>query len=120
MCMAVTVIVLGGMMIRLIRQKKLNGTALLMTAALMMYTCVLFLPAMHERYSYPVLIFAVMAGALCPKMIPVVLGMVLIDLQTYGLYLFKTSILPWEFLVLLNIACYAGLAYLTWRKACVE
>ena len=102
-------------MLCLIRARKLSQQALLMTASLMMYTCVLFLPAMHERYAYPVLIFAVMLSVLCPKALPVALGMLIIDLQTYGFYLMKIKTLPWDFLVLLNIACYGWMAFLTWK-----
>lgn len=119
-CLAVTVLLSGAIMLCLIRARKLSQQALLMTASLMMYTCVLFLPAMHERYAYPVLIFAVMLSVLCPKALPVALGMLIIDLQTYGFYLMKIKTLPWDFLVLLNIACYGWMAFLTWKTVRVQ
>ncbi|MBQ9211769.1 MAG: DUF2029 domain-containing protein [Clostridia bacterium] len=115
-CLGVTVVALGGIMLWLVRKGKLSKDSLLQAATLMMYTCLFFLPAMHERYSYPVLIFLTAACALSPRMIPVLIGVVAIDLQTYGFYLMKKEVLSWDLLTLMNVACYAGTLYLTWRS----
>ena len=114
--LSVTVALLAGMMIFLFNQKRMGGKAMLMTATAMMYTCVLFLPAMHERYSYPVLIFAIIACLLESRMILPSLGMLIIDLQTYTRFLIEREPPSWLFLVVLNIVCYLGIVYLTWKN----
>ena len=63
----------------------------LMLAFLLAYTCVLFLPSMHERYSYLYEILAIMLVFVAPKTIPLCLGLIAISLNTYGAYLFGVS-----------------------------
>ena len=111
-CMLLTVLVLALLMIWLIMKKPLSRETLALTATVMMYTCVIFLPAMHERYAFPVLIFALFICFLYPYAIPAALGILVIDLQTYGQYLFYHETMPWEMLILINLICYAGLVFL--------
>ena len=76
-------------------------------AFIMTYTCVLFLPSMHERYSYLHVILGLVIAILDAGTLPAYLGLLLIDMQTYGRYLFVTDILPWTALVVINLAAYA-------------
>ena len=119
-CMMAAVIALACLIVRLIQQKELNAGTHLLTAAAMMHICVLFLPAMHERYAYPVLIFAVFACFLHYEILPAALGLLIIDLQTYGQYLFGTETMPWVFLVMANILCCLWLLFITVRKTCTQ
>ena len=117
LCLAVTVALLGFLMLRLIRREKLSSRTLLLTAALLMYTCVLFLPSMHDRYAYPAVIFTLMACFVEPCIVPAALGHVILETEMYGSgLLFKTP-LPWEVMALINLACYLGIACLTARSA---
>ena len=117
LCLAVTVALLGFLMLRLIRREKLSSRTLLLTAALLMYTCVLFLPSMHDRYAYPAVIFTLMACFVEPRIVPAALGHVILETEMYGSgLLFKTP-LPWEVMALINLACYLGIACLTARSA---
>ena len=69
-----------------------NGKNLYMMAYLIVYTCVLFLPGMHERYGYVYEILAIILALLVPKMIPICIGLVCISLNTYGCFLFSIDI----------------------------
>ena len=69
-----------------------SGKNLYMMAFLIVYTCVLFLPGMHERYGFLYEILAIILALLIPKMIPIAIGLVCISLNTYGHYLFSIDI----------------------------
>lgn len=75
-------------------------------AFVMTYTCVLFLPSMHERYSYLYVILGLVISILNTGTLPAYVGLLLIDMQTYGRYLFLTETLPWSMLAALNLAIY--------------
>lgn len=55
---------------------------------LLSYTCVMFLPAMHERYGFIYEIFALLIAFWYYKTIPMLLLMYAVSLQTYGSFLF--------------------------------
>ena len=57
-------------------------------AFLISYTCVMFLPGMHERYGFLYEIFALLIAFWYYKTIPLLLLMYTISLQTYGSFLF--------------------------------
>ena len=56
------------------------------------FTCVLFLPAMHERYGYSYEILAWILVFLMPKTAPLCIALQLLTLRTYSKYLFDTQI----------------------------
>ncbi len=101
-----TLAVLLSLMIWLFLKKPdLTGKEMVFAAFLMCYSCVFFLPSMHERYSYIYVVFAALLGVLYPHSIPGLIGLVCIDMQLYGLVLF--SLEPaWSSLVWINTACY--------------
>ena len=113
MCIALTVVIQGTIMLCLIQHKQINQTSLLQLATWMLYTCVIFLPAMHDRYAYPVVIFTLLACFVEPHFIPVALGHLILETEMYGSGLLFKEPLPWEVLALVNFACYVGVSYLT-------
>ncbi len=104
-----TVLALALIMIFLLRSRKeWTGTDYFRVALLMAYTCVYFLPAMHERYSYPCLMLGLLLCFLDPRSVPLFLGLMAIDLSTYSAYLFpENPPFDWRYLALLNGVCYA-------------
>ena len=85
-----TVCILAFFMILWLRRKyTTTGKNLIIMAFILVYTCILFLPSMHERYGYPYEICAIILAVLIPKTIPLCIGLLLISLCTYGLVLFK-------------------------------
>lgn len=107
MAILVTLAILAVMMIRWIRSKAMpEGTNLISMAFLLAYTCVLFLPAMHERYGYPYEMLAILLAVLQPKTAPLCAGLIGISLCTYGSYLFGTESLSLVTLAVLNLAVY--------------
>lgn len=88
------------------RGKPLSDRRMLGICFIMVFTCVYFLPAMHERYSYLYLILGLGIAVLDPVTLPGFLGLLFIDMQTYGHYLFKLPAPPWSMLAALNLAIY--------------
>ena len=92
-CICFAVFVLALLMYRWLKKGySTNGKNLYMMAYLIVYTCVLFLPGMHERYGYVYEILAIILALLVPKMIPICIGLVCISLNTYGCFLFSIDI----------------------------
>ncbi len=107
-----TVAVLALMMLVWLKKKiGTEGQNLVIMAFLLAYTCVLILPSMHERYSYPVEILAVVLAILIPKTIPLCVALQGISLCTYGYYLFQNEAFKLPELAILNILVYGGYAW---------
>ncbi len=88
----VAVVVLVLLMLWFLKKNyNVEGKGLYIMAFLLIYTCVLFLPAMHERYGFLYEILAIMLTVLVPKSIPLCIGLICISLNTYGKYLFGVS-----------------------------
>ena len=103
-----TVAVLAGLMIYWIfRKYETTGKNLLIMAFLLTYTCVLFLPAMHERYGYIYEICAILLAVLIPRTIPLCLAMLMISVYNYGILLFSAPIVL-RVTPLINLAIYAA------------
>lgn len=107
--MLLTVAVLAALMIYWLHHRvAAEGKNILVMAFLLAYTCILFLPAMHERYGYPCELLAVVLGVLMPKTLPLCASLVSISLCTYGSYLFDNEVFSLQVLAAANMAVYAG------------
>ncbi len=84
-CVILTVFLLGMMMFYLIRKDvKMEGDNVLFAGFLFVFTCVMFLPGMHDRYGFP---FEMLAIPICfkeKKTIPLAIGLLLVLLPVYG------------------------------------
>lgn len=90
--MLLTVVILAALMIWWIERKiVLNSKNLVYMAFLCVYTCVLFLPQMHERYGYLYEILAILLVLVNKKTIKLMIPLYMITLITYGHYLFGLS-----------------------------
>lgn len=90
---ALTVIVLGAMMmIWLVKRVRINTENMLYMAFLLAYTCVLILPAMHERYGFLYEILAIIIAFVNKKTIPLLISLNCISIATYGSYLYFRDI----------------------------
>ncbi len=93
MTICLTVFILALLMYRWLKKGyKAKGNNLYMMAYIIVYTCVLFLPGMHERYGYMYEILAIVLIFLNPKMIPICIALICVSLNTYGHYLFGLSV----------------------------
>lgn len=108
-------VLLAELLILLKRKEELSPRGYLFAAFLTAYSCVLFLPAMHERYSYLYLIFGLMLAVLEPRTLISFVFLAALDLQTYGLYLFDMVTIPWNVMGLINTLCFLSYA-LYWGK----
>lgn len=88
-----TITVLGVLLVFLYSQRiqvsKKNLVILLFLSA---FTCVLLLPAMHDRYGYAYEILAWILVFLVPKTLPLCVGLQLLSMQTYSVFLFNGKI----------------------------
>lgn len=94
MAIILTIVILGiGLYVILLHQKSLRTpVTFLNTAIWSVWSILLFLPAMHERYTYLLDILLVMLCMLNKKYIVFAIGEILLSLLTYGHYLFGTGV----------------------------
>ncbi len=86
---------------------------------LLTYTCVLFMPAMHERYGYLYEILAILIAILNKKTRPLLFPLYTITLLTYGNYLFGGSI-NFSILGIANCAVYLGYLFVLMPALCKQ
>ena len=98
----ITVAVLAALMIWwIVKRIALNSKNMIYMAFLSAYTCVLFLPQMHERYGYIYEILAIILVFMNKRTIKLIISLYIITLITYGHYLFG---LPYGINVYMGIA----------------
>ncbi len=84
-----TIVVLAVIMIWWIANNvELNNQNMIYLAFTLSYTCVLFLPQMHERYGYLYEILAIILVMINRKTIKLIIPLYIITLITYGNFLF--------------------------------
>lgn len=112
MAIVFTVMVLLCIMVLLLRRcSRLDTKDFPGLAFIFAYTCVIFLPSMHERYGYLYVVLGIAVIALERRMWPAFIAIVMIDLHIYGTYLFGVKDINWQLLAFLNLCCYA---YCVW------
>ena len=111
--MAIAIAVLAIYMIVWAKRKlELTNRNLVFISFIMVYTCVLFLPAMHERYGFIYELLALIIVFYDLRTLPLLVAMYYVDCTTYGFYLFERTE-NMTLLSLVNTTVYIGyVAYL--------
>ncbi|WP_027216031.1 glycosyltransferase 87 family protein [Butyrivibrio fibrisolvens] len=96
------------------RQIKLQTENMLYVAMIAVYSCVLFLPAMHERYSFMYEVIALIILMINKRSLKVLIPMYLMTLLDYSNFLFGHEILgQYNFaFAVINLSIYLGYAKL--------
>lgn len=116
MAILLTVSVLTLLLFAVVHYKiQMNTRNTVMLLFLSAFTCVLFLPAMHDRYGYPYEILGWVLAFLVPQTAPLCIGLQLISLRTYSAYLFGASI-NYTWLAMGNVCLYGVYVYLFLRQ----
>ncbi len=106
-----TVIILGMILMCVINSKRtMDLYRLILLLHISVYTCVLFLPAMHERYSYIYEVTAIFLMFFNKKYFIYGIGVLLLSCMTYGSYLFGVGYQSLA-MSLLNVVIYCGYVY---------
>lgn len=88
-----------------------NGENAVYMAFILVYACVLLLPAMHERYSYSYEILAICIACNNRRTIPLCISLHLVTLASYTPFLFGTTPIPFTTLAVINIVTFVGYVY---------
>ena len=98
-----------------LKKVKLTGKLMVICAFITTYTCVLFLPVMHERYGMIYEILAIIIMILDIKFAPITITLNWIALCVYCKYLFALPVnLP--HLAIVNTICYLASLYYTYKS----
>ncbi|MDO4284167.1 MAG: hypothetical protein Q4C60_02425 [Eubacteriales bacterium] len=88
-------------------KRNIGGREILGLAVWFQWTCVMFLPAMHDRYDYPVMVLLTVYLFLFErKKIWMAFGMNLMAIEVYCNYLYDFTPLPFVVLAAFNLVCY--------------
>lgn len=112
--MILTVIILAGFMMYWFNNKvRITDKSIIYMAFLISYTCVLFLPAMHERYGFMPEILGIIVVFMNKKTIIPLILLNIIVLALYGNYLIAgVSATNLYVLAMLNIGIYLAFVYI--------
>ena len=106
-----TVIILGMLLMCVLNSKRtMDLYRLILLLHISVYTCVLFLPSMHERYSYIYEVTAILLMFFDKKYFMYGIGVLLLSCMTYGSYLFGVGY-PSLIMSLFNVIIYGGYVY---------
>ena len=114
--MLLTVLILAAWMIFFtIKKPKMSKENIVYISFILVYSCVFFLPAMHERYGYLYEILAIIIIFLYKETAPLLLSLLLISLFTYGFYLHGRTI-DLSVLAVVNLVVYITYAIFLVKK----
>lgn len=102
------VVVLMIIMSMILRSKKNDD--LISVAFLSVYTCIIFLPNMHERYGYLYIVLGLVVAIIRYRMRLAYILLLIIDMMSYANYLFK-MIPEWQVLGIINFGVYCYCAF---------
>ena len=112
----ITFLILFSIMTWLIyRKKELNDRTSLYLAIILAFTCVEFLPGMHERYGYGVEILSIALAFKDKRTIPIAIALNILTVITYGAELFGGA-MNITILGIINFAVYLAYLYFFYRN----
>ena len=112
----ITIGILAVFMVCWIRKRYMpTGRNLIIMSFLLSYTCVFFLPAMHERYGFLYEILAIILAIIIPKTIPLAAMLIVISMNTYAAYLFYAQT-NYVTLIWFNLFVYLAYVYILQTK----
>ena len=117
-----TVIILG-IALALILYKNAdlaNKNSFLLTSIWCVFTCIMFLSAMHERYTYLLDILLIIYAVINPKRIWLAIACNLISLRGYSYYLFGFEALSIKATAVIFVAIYAYVTYLFVKEVVIN
>ncbi|MDE6204289.1 MAG: hypothetical protein K2G19_12535, partial [Lachnospiraceae bacterium] len=115
-----TVCILAGWMISwIVSRMNLKKRNMLYMAFILVYTCVLFLPSMHERYGYVYEILGILILFYNKRTLPLLILLHIISLMTYGFYLHGSSI-NMSVLAVVNFIVYVSYAFVLMKQLMEE
>lgn len=88
------------------RKVEINGNSLLYMAFLVVFTCVLFLPSMHDRYGFLYEVLSIILVFAYPKTWILSLALHILSMRSYGLFLFDSGITNYYLLSVINFIVY--------------
>ena len=97
------------------RKKDLNERTALYLALILAFTCVEFLPGMHERYGFGVEILSIVLAFKDKRTIPLAIGLNILTIITYGVELFGGAT-NFTILGIVNFAIYLAYMYFFYRN----
>lgn len=107
MAIATTVVLLLIVFVYLLyRKARLSPEDITRLALFTSFTCVFFLPKMHERYDYLPIILGIAIAILDRKTLPAFILIVCASLNSYGSYLLKTRKGLWDLFTYFNLCSY--------------
>lgn len=104
------------MMVLLLKRIEWNSRNLVYMAFLFSYTCVLFLPAMHERYGYLYEILAIVILIWKKETALLFVPMYCLTFSTYAFFLFDIGSAVSPVAAFVNLAVYVGYLFLLIRE----
>ncbi len=109
-----TIAVLGIMMCIIIYKKVdlKNLETFLLTTAWTVFTCIMFLSSMHERYGYLLDIILIVYAAVSAKHLWIPIVSTLISLRGYCCYLFSYELISLKFTAIIYTALYVYITFL--------
>lgn len=107
---------LGWILVWIKKKVHTRGIHLVMMAFLLVYTCVLLLPSMHDRYGYVYEILAIVLAVCLPKTIPLCAALIGLSLCTYNKFLFRAMPVELFWLTVINLIVYFVYAWIFWKE----